>query len=89
MGRDSNLTILMKHKVLSNRYFDERLQGTQELQGWVRWPRTQAQKAGVEKASVTAPIYLVTIQEPPSEEKEISSVVEEVKRKRGRPPLKR
>jgi hypothetical protein len=66
--------IYMKHHVLGNLYFDDKQQVEQEALGWVRWPRTIAQK--------NASLQNV-------EENESSPIVEEIKRKRGRPPVKR
>jgi hypothetical protein len=40
--------IYMKHSEHGNAHFDDALQAEKEAQGWVKWPRTPEQKAGIE-----------------------------------------
>lgn len=46
--------IYMKHAEHGNKYFPDERQAELETQGWVRWPRTAAQKAA-DRAPAAAP----------------------------------
>lgn len=51
--------IYMKHPEHGNAHFDEALQAEKEAQGWVKWPRTPEQKAGLlSVADVTAAVVV-------------------------------
>jgi len=39
--------IYMKHSEFGNGHFEDEEQGKLESQGWIRWPRTGNQKAGI------------------------------------------
>lgn len=43
--------IYMKHSEHGNAYFDDALQAEKESEGWVKWPRTADQKAGIDTAA--------------------------------------
>lgn len=47
--------IYMKHSEQGNAHFDDALQAEKEAQGWVKWPRTPDQKAGIVVAVEPAP----------------------------------
>lgn len=65
------MQIYMKHPDMGNEHFAAERQAELEAQGWVRWPRTAAQKLG----QVLVPLQDI---EPPP-------VAEPVKRKPARP----
>lgn len=59
--------IYVKHPTLGNKHVPDSEQSALEAEGWVRWPRTAAQKAGVPTLSpetVSAP-GTTQVQAPP------------------------
>lgn len=39
------MSVYMKHQTLGNRHFPDSEQKAREADGWVKWPRTKAQKS--------------------------------------------
>lgn len=62
--------IYVKHPTLGNKHVPDSEQSALEAEGWVRWPRTAAQKAGV----------------PPPEPESVPEVVQPARKKPGRKP---
>jgi hypothetical protein len=56
--------IYMKHPALGNKYFPAAEQTEREAAGWVKWPRTKAQKDGVPVAIEEAPLQESAGDEP-------------------------
>lgn len=57
--------IYMKHAEHGNRHFEAGEQAAREADGWVRWPRTKEQKAGIQAkpAPVAEPVPATSTRE--------------------------
>ena len=75
--------IYMKHPVLGNRHVDDAEQAEREAAGWVRWPRTKAQKEGAPNNA--APQEQPEVAVSPGNPTPAPDGAAPVKRKPGRP----